>query len=336
MAEPESESEPKPGPGRLGRAWGRFRRWLAVPSGLEAGPEPPARVDVAAILRKTRRLRFRVRRGVVADLAGAYAGARAGSGLTFADLRPYEPGDDVRHLDWNVTARQDRPYVRTFIEERALTVWLLVDVSASLRFGPDGATKADRAVQAAALLATAAIRVGDRVGLALVSDRVEAEIAPGAGPSHLARLIRALVATPSRSRRTALEVGLKGLARARRRALLVVFSDFLADPEPTAWRVATRRHDVVGVRVVEPREQAIPDVGLVDLVDAETGERRTVDFGSPAVRLAYAEAAAARERAFRRWCLAAGVVGVDLPTSGDPISPLIRFFADRARGRDPR
>ncbi len=294
----------------------------------------PARVDVAAVLRKARQLRFRVRRGVVADLIGAYAGARAGSGLTFADLRPYEPGDDVRHLDWNVTARQDRPYVRTFTEERALTVWLLVDVSASLRFGPDGTTKADRAVQAAALLATAAIHAGDRVGLALVSDRVEAEIAPGAGASHLSRLIRALVATPSRSRRTALEVGLQGLARSRRRALLMVFSDFLTVAAPPVWRVAARRHDVVAVRVVEPREQAVPRAGLVSLVDAETGTRTTVDFGSEQARAAYAEASAQRDRDFRRWCATSGVVGVDLPTTSDPISPLVRFFADRARRKN--
>ena len=295
--------------------------------------ERPSQVDVGAILRKAQRLRFQVRRGVVADLAGAYASARSGSGLTFADLRPYEPGDDVRHLDWNVTARQDRPYVRTFIEERALTVWLMVDVSASLRFGLDGETKADRAVQAAALLATAAVRTGDRVGLALVSDRIEAELHPASGSAHLARLIRMLVATPSRSRRTALEVGLRGLARSRRGALLVVFSDFLTVEGSTHWKVAARRHDIVAVRVVEPREQAIPSAGLVDLIDAETGATRTVDFGSKRVREAYAQASAERDREFRRWCAASGVIGLDLPTTSDPISPLIRFFADRGGKR---
>lgn len=294
----------------------------------------PVKVDVASILRKARRLRFRVRRGVVADLVGAYASARAGSGLTFSDLRPYEPGDDVRHLDWNVTARQDRPYVRTFVEERALTVWLLVDVSASLRFGPEGQTKADRAVQAAALLATAAIRAGDRVGLALVSDRVEAELVPSSGTGHLARLIRALVATPSRSRRTALEVGLRGLARSKRRSLLVVFSDFLGVESPTIWKVAARRHDIVAVRVMEPREQTIPPAGLVDLVDAESGVKRTADFGSKKVRDAYAQASLDRDRDFRRWCATSGVVGVELPTTSDPISPLIRFFADRGGKRN--
>src|SRR5262245_20943737 len=168
----------------------------------KAAPARSSSVDASAIVRRARRLRFRVRPGAVSALAGAYLGARPGVGLTFAELRAYEPGDDVRHLDWNVTARQGRPYVRRFTEERSLTLWLIVDVSASLRFGPEGRSKADRAAQAAALLATAAVQNGDRVGLAMVSDRLEAEIHPGGGDRHLARVVRALVATPSASRRT--------------------------------------------------------------------------------------------------------------------------------------
>src|SRR3954470_22803289 len=171
-----------------------------------AEPARSSTVDASAIVRQARRMRFRVRPGAVSLLAGAYHGARPGIGLTFAELRAYEPGDDVRHLDWNVTARQGRPYVRRFIEERALTLWLIVDVSASLRFGPEGRTKADRAAQAAALLATAAIQNGDRAGLVLVSDRLEAELRPDGGTRHLARLLRHLVATPATSRRTDLSV----------------------------------------------------------------------------------------------------------------------------------
>src|SRR4051812_28029 len=232
-------------------------------------PEPSrsSSLDAAAIVRQSRRLRFRVRPGAVSLLSGAYHGARPGIGLTFAELRAYEPGDDVRHLDWNVTARQGRPYVRRFVEERSLVLWLLVDVSASLRFGPEGKTKADRASQAAALLATAAIQNGDRVGLALVSDRVEAELAPAGGTRHLARVVRALVATPATSRRTALGVGLARLGRSTRRALVVVLSDFLT-PEPLAmWRQASRRHQLIAIRLVDPREDALPDAGLVAVED---------------------------------------------------------------------
>src|SRR4051794_14168564 len=249
-----------------------FRRRAAA----TAAPPP---VDAAAIVRRARRLRFRVRPAAVSALVGAYHGARPGVGLTFAELRAYEPGDDVRHLDWNVTARQGRPYVRRFIEERALTLWLIVDVSASLRFGPEGRTKADRASQAAALLATAAIHNGDRVGLALVSDRLEAELPPDGGTRHLARVVRALVATPATSRRTALTAGLERLRRSSRRALIVVLSDFLT-PEPLgAWRHASRRHEVIAIRLVDPREEALPSAGLIAVEDAELGSRRLIDTG---------------------------------------------------------
>lgn len=290
-------------------------------------------MDAAAIVRQARRLRFRVRPEAVSLLAGAYHGARPGIGLTFAELRAYEPGDDVRHLDWNVTARQGRPYVRRFIEERALTLWLIVDVSASLRFGSEGRTKADRAAQAAALLATAAIQNGDRVGLALVSDRVEAELPPSGGTRHLARIVRALVATPATSRRTSLTVGLARLRRSARRALIVVLSDFLT-PEPVGiWRQASRRHEVVALRLVDPREDVLPDAGLLVLEEAESGSRRVVDSSSKRLRDSYAQAARQRRTAYRRWCGAAGLSGFEMSTADDPIGPLISFFTGRAARR---
>lgn len=304
--------------------------WLFRPQKAIALNTP---LDAAAIVRRARRLRFRVRPGAVSALAGAYHGARPGVGLTFAELRAYEPGDDVRHLDWNVTARQGKPYVRRFIEERSLTLWLIVDVSASLRFGPEGGTKADRASQAAALLATAAIQNGDRVGLALVSDRIEAELPPDGGARHLARLVRALVATPATSRRTSLSVGLARLRRPSRRALIVLLSDFLT-PEPIGiWRHASRRHEAIAIRLVDPREEELPDVGLLDLEDAEQGSRRWVDSSARRVREDYTELARERRTSFRRWCSAAGVTGYEISTLTDPIGPLIRIFTGRASRR---
>jgi uncharacterized protein (DUF58 family) len=305
-----------------------FRRRKASPD------TQPAPIDAAAIVRRARRLRFRVKPGAVSALAGAYHGARPGIGLTFAELRAYEPGDDVRHLDWNVTARQGRPFVRRFVEERSLTLWLIVDVSGSLRFGPEGRSKADRAAQAAALLATAAVHNGDRVGLAMVSDRLEAEVRAGGGDRHLARLIRALVATPSVSRRTDLGVGLARLKRATRRALVVVLSDFLSTtPLPIGtWRQTSRRHEVIALRLVEPREEALPDSGLLSLEDAEKGTRRTVDASSRGVRADYARSADDRRSSFRRWCSATGISGFDVSTSTDPIIPLTHIFTGRAAG----
>lgn len=304
-----------------------FRR---KPSPSSAVPPP---LDPAAILRRARRLRFRVRPGSVSALAGAYHSARPGVGLTFAELRAYEPGDDVRHLDWNVTARQGRPYVRRFVEERALILWLIVDVSASLRFGPEGRTKADRAAQAAALLATAAVGNGDRVGLTLVSDRIEAEVPPGAGDRQLSRVVRALVATSTVSKRSDLAIGLARIRRSTRRALVIVLSDFLGvhtDPQAVAaWRRAARRNDVLALRLVDPREEHLPAAGLVALQDAETGARRVVDSGSARVRSAYERAAEERRAAFRRWCGQSGAAGFDLPTEADPVATLARVFDGR-------
>ncbi len=302
-----------------------------------AQPEPETNrpMDAAAIVRRARRLRFRARPEAVSALAGAYLGARPGTGLTFAELRAYEPGDDVRHLDWNVTARQGRPYVRRYIEERALTLRLILDVSASLRFGPDGKAKADCAAQTAALLAAAAIQNGDRAGLILVSDRVEAEIVPDGGARHLARIVRSLVTTPAVSRKTDLTAAIQLLRRSVRRAMVVVLSDFLQTGPAPAWRAVTRRNDVLAIRVVEPREETLPDVGLIAVEDAETGASRWVDTSSRQVREAYTTAAIARCAAFRSWCLEAGVSGHDLSTSHDPINPLLRIFRD-ARSRRGR
>jgi len=253
--------------------------------------------------------------------------------LTFAELRAYEPGDDVRHLDWNVTARQGRPFVRRFVEERSLSLWLVVDVSASMRFGPERATKADRAAQAAALLATAAIQNGDRAGLALVSDRIERELAPAGGVRHLSQLVRALVATPTTSPKTKLSVGLARVRRTARRAMIVVISDFRTEEPVGTWRRAARRHDTIALRIVDPRENQLPAAGMLSLEDAEAGSRRRVDSSSRRVRKRYAQAATGRSLVFQRWCANAGIHGFTMTTEVDPIAPLIEMFTRRAARR---
>jgi uncharacterized protein (DUF58 family) len=295
---------------------------------------PP--LDASAIVQRARRLRFRVRPGAVSQLVGAYHGARPGVGLTFAELRAYEPGDDVRHLDWNVTARQGRPFVRRFVEERALSVWLVVDVSASMRFGLERTTKADRAAQAAALLATAAIQNGDRAGLILVSDRIEFELAPAGGVRHLSQLVRALVATPTSSPKTRLSVGLARVRRTARRALLVVISDFVTEEAPASWRRAARRHDTIALRVVDPREDKLPAAGLIALEDAEAGQTRIVDSGSAHIRKLYARSAVDRSQAFSRWCANSGIQAFTMTTEVDPIVPLTELFSKRSVRRGVR
>ncbi len=292
----------------------------------------PRRVDAAAIVRQARRLRYRVRPGAVSRLAGLYHGARPGVGLTFAELKAYEPGDDVRHLDWNVTARLGRPFVRRFIEERSLVLWLVVDASASMQFASDQPTKADRGAQAAALLATAALQNGDNVGLMLVSDQIELELPPAGGARRLARIVRALVAAPTSSSKTKLGVATDRLARASRRALVVVVSDFLSD-EKMVWRGAARRHDMILLRVVDPRETTLPAAGLLALEAAEDGARLKVDSSSPWVRARYAEAAKRRDSAFARLCSSTGAQGFTMSTDLDPLRALTELFRGRAARR---
>ena len=295
----------------------------------------PARppVDAAQIVRRARRLRFRVRPEAVSQLAGAYHGARPGVGLTFAELRAYEPGDDVRHLDWNVTARQGKPFVRRYVEERSLTLWLVLDVSASMRFGPEGRTKADRAAQAAALLATAAAHNGDRVGLLMVSDRIEVELAPAGGIRHLSQIVRALVATPTTSLKTQLGVGLSRVRRSARRAMIVVLSDFGSDEPIGLWRRAARRHDAIALRIVSPLEEHLPAAGLLSLEDAETGKNLMIDASSKRQRADYARKAGETKQAFHRWCASVGVDGFTMSTEVEPIVSLIELFSRRSARR---
>src|SRR5271166_6257271 len=266
---------------------------------------PP--IDAAQIVLRARRLRFRVRPEAVTQLAGAYHGARPGVGLTFAELRAYEPGDEVRHIDWNVTARQGKPYVRRFVEERSLTLWLVLDVSASMRFGMEGRTKADRAAQAAALLATAAVHNGDRVGLLMVSDRIEVELAPAGGIRHLSQIVRALVATPTTSLKTQLGIGLS--------------------------RRAARRHDAIAMRIVNTLEERLPAAGLLSLEEAESGKTQVIDSSSKRQRADYARRAQEREQAFHRWCASAGVDGFTMSTEVEPILSLIELFSRRSARR---
>ncbi len=286
-------------------------------------------VDAAAIIRQARRLRFRVRPGAIAALAGAYLGARPGTGLTFAELRAYEPGDDVRRLDWNATARQGRPYVRRCVEERALTVWLAVDVSASMRFGGEGETKADRAAQAAALLAAAAIQNGDRVGLLLVTDHIETELLPAGGARHLARIVRSLVAASTSSKRTSLGAVATRLGRTRRGALILLISDFLSHEPVGRWRGIARRNDLIALRIVDPREEAPPRSGLVDIADLESGRKRTIDLASRSIHARYIKIAKRRSDLFLDWCADAGATPVRIDTTVDPLLPLLRCFQGR-------
>jgi uncharacterized protein (DUF58 family) len=292
----------------------------------------PRSVLTPELLRRLRRLDLRTRGLVDAFLGGQYHSAFKGSGMTFSEVRPYSVGDDVRALDWNVTARTGEAFVKVFEEERELTVLLVVDVSGSAAVGTQGRTKRDVAAEAAALITFSAIQNGDQVGLALFAGRVERYVAPGKSRPHGLRLLRDVFAFEAESEGTDLAGVLTFVRRIlHRRAVVVLISDFHADGYLRPLAALAARHDVVALHVADLREHTLPDVGLVMLEDAETGAPVTLDTSNARVRATYEQRARARLDATRRTFARAGVDHVLLRTGDDLLAPLSTFFARRVR-----
>jgi len=278
-------------------------------------------------------------RGLVDDVfGGAYHSAFKGRGIEFAEVRPYQVGDDVRTIDWNVSARTGEPYVKLFDEEREQTLVLAVDVSASQGFGSGRAAKRDVAAEICAVLGFSALRNHDRVGLLLFSDRVERFVEPAKGRRHVLRIVRDLFVHGADGRGTSLAAPLEHLGRAmRRRAIVVLVSDFLAVDAAAAaraLRVAGRRHDLVAVRLTDPRERELPaGAGLVRAVDPESGREVVLDTGSRSVRDAFAARAEARDAEAAALLAEARVDHVTLDVSEEYADPLAAFFRQRNRQR---
>lgn len=270
--------------------------------------------------------------------AGRYSSLFKGRGVEFAEVREYLPGDDVRSIDWNVTARSGHPFVKKNAEERELTLMLVVDVSGSLEFGSAARSKRELASELGAILAFSALRNQDKVGLLSFSDRVERFLPPRKGRSHSLGLIREILEPAPQGRGTDLEGALAYLNRVqRRRAVVFLLSDLLGPPPGRALRVTRRRHDLSVLRLWDPREEEIPPVGRLRLRDLETGARALVDTSSPSFRRRFREEALADRQALRGAFERAGVDYGEFSTSGDLVSALIRFFADKqARHRYDR
>jgi uncharacterized protein (DUF58 family) len=288
----------------------------------------------AEMLARIRRIEIRARRLVANVFFGEYHSVFKGRGIEFSEVRQYQPGDDVRLIDWNVTARMGVPYVKQYIEERELTVLLAVDVSASSAFTSTGTTKRELAAEAAAMLAFAAVANSDRVGLLTFSDRVEQYVPPGKSRRHVLRIIRELLYHQPAGCGTDIGAALTYLARiARRRAIVFVISDFFDEGYEQALRAAALRHEVVALTLSDPREESLPDVGLLEMEDAETGARVLVDTTDARIREAYGvkgrEAAARRSRTLA----AIGVDEIALRTDRSYVEPLLRAFRARERRR---
>jgi uncharacterized protein (DUF58 family) len=250
------------------------------------------------ILRKVRQIEIRTNRLVDSVLGGEYNSAFRGHGMEFEEVREYQPGDEIRTIDWNVTARTGHPFVKRFREERELTVVTVVDVSPSERFGSGAQQKVELAAELSAVIAFSAIKNGDKVGTILFTDRVERYIPPKKGKKHVLRVIRELLTFQPESRGTDVEAALRFLAKVlRRKATVFLISDFIAANFEKALAAVRGKHDIIAVRTSDPREAQLPDVGLITLEDAETGELMVVDSRSARVREVFsARGAAERSR----------------------------------------
>ena len=285
---------------------------------------------------KIRRIEITARRLVTDSFAGDYHSIFKGQGMEFDEVRTYYPGDDVRRIDWNVTARMASPYVRKYQEERELTVMMAVDASGSSDFGTVGRFKRELAAELAAVLSFAATSNNDRVGLLFFTDRTELLIPPRKGRRHVLRMVRDILAFAPRGRGTAIDMALDTIGLLlKRRSIVFLLSDFLADLESFRQPLAAinRRHDVVALDLHDPLEQSIPNVGLVALEDAETDELEWIDTGDSAWRQAFDSRVAYAEQQKLRLFASLGIDRIKVATDGDYVPGLNEFFARRARRR---
>ena len=286
------------------------------------------------LIARIRRIEITTRKLVSDGFAGEYQSVFKGRGMEFDEVRQYHPGDDVRTIDWNVTARTGEPYVKSFIEERELTVMLAVDVSGSGDFGTRNRFKRELAVELAAVMSFAATTNNDRVGLLLFTDRVELLVPPRKGRSHVLRMVRDLLVFQPVGSGTDLRLALDTVHQMlKRRSIVFLVSDFLADPESyrQAMLVANRRHDVVAFDLSDPLEQEIADVGILALEDAESGQLRWVDTGSSEWKREFSERVAHLEEHKREVLIAAGVDRISVTTERDYVAGVGAFFKDRLR-----
>jgi uncharacterized protein (DUF58 family) len=292
----------------------------------------------AEVMRQIRRLQLRARRAVQTLLGGEYHSVFKGTGLSFEEVREYQPGDEVRSIDWNVTARMGSPFIKRFVEERELTVLLAVDVSSSQRFGTQRHTKCAVAAEVAALIAFSAVANNDRVGLLAISDEVERFLPPAKGAKHALRVLRDILFYEPKKQGTSLKAAFDFLNQSlRRRAIVFFVSDWLDTGYESAFRLAARKHDLIAVRVLDPREEIMPAVGLVELKDAESGKSMLLNTNRASVRDSYATAAVERKQAFTSLARSGKVDVIDVSTDGKHFDALVRFFrlreSRRRRGR---
>lgn len=286
----------------------------------------------AELIGQLKAIQIRTQRLVTDALAGDYESAFKGRGLEFEEVREYQAGDDIRHIDWNVTARCGQPHVKEHREERELTVMLLVDVSSSGAFGSGGKFKNEVAAEVAAILAYTAVKSNDRVGLTIFSDRIEHFIPPKKGRAHVWRVIRDILSFRPEHRGTDLSAALRHLGKVvRRRAVVFLISDFVDTDVQRGGelRILSKRHDITVIRVSDPREEELPAIGLLELEDAETGELVLVDTADERVRKAFYITGVQDRRQHDDYLRRAGIDDIAVRTDSSYVDPIVRFFRRR-------
>ena len=284
------------------------------------------------LARKIRVLQITTRKVVNDVLAGEYGSVFRGRGMEFDEVREYMSGDEIRAIDWNVTARTGHPYVKRFVEERELTVIFLVDLSASGSFGSVHKLKNEIAAEFCALLAFSAVKNNDKIGLMVFTDQVEMFIPPKKGTKHVLRVIRELLNFKPRPASTDISGALDYLGRVTsKRSVVFLVSDFQAEDFEMKMRVMGKRHDLIAVTIIDPREVRFPDVGLLELEDAETGETVLIDTGSRAVRKRYERLGREQQERFKKLFSSMGVDQIEVMTDRDYVPKLVHFFKSRER-----
>ncbi len=289
-------------------------------------------METAELLKKVRAIEIRTRGFVNQVFSGEYHSVFKGRGMAFSEVREYQFGDDIRTIDWNVSARFNHPFVKVFEEERELTVILLVDVSGSGDFGTVRQLKRDTAAELCAVIAFSALKNNDKVGIIFFSDVVEKFVPPKKGRSHVLRILREVIDFRPERKSTNIAGGLKFLTGAiKKRSIVFLISDFIDDSYEDALKIAGKKHDLVGIKLFDPREADLPPVGLMRTVDAETGETRWIDTGDRGVREAYSRWWRAMEEARIRTFRRSGLDEIRIRTDQPYVKPLMMFF--RMRGK---
>jgi len=289
-------------------------------------------MNASSLLKKVRKIEIKSKGLSNHIFAGEYHTAFKGTGMAFSEVREYQSGDDIRSIDWNVTARYNNPYVKIFEEEREMTVMLLIDVSASGDFGTNKQYKKDLATEIAAVLAFSAIKNNDKVGVIFFSDRIEKFIIPKKGKSHILRIIREIVSLEPDSKGTDVAMALEYFNSViKRRSICFILSDFTSAPFSKPLKIASKKHDIVGVRIHDKRESEMPNIGLVPMQDMETDKLVYVDTSNKEIRLNYSKTRSQKIKDLNKTFETNGVDLVQISTGEDYVKPLVNFFKRRGK-----